>query len=537
MATHRESEVTLWRFGLALMGGRTMLWMAAGAYAFGLAYTVYVAMQPGLRADRNSLTLAMAAFCANGVFLMMPLAAAQLWVQQRRHPILHLTPGGDARLRALLWRIAWLAAAGFVPALVLRVFASAVDRSDPSLAMIPLASVEAYVWRGWALYLLGIAGITLFAACRLRTPLALLAAPVQIVSFQASLRHWWVPATAFLLLIGLPWLYRRLTAAEPPRQLRMLDENVYLVTDSPSAASNRYMYRISQSLARWNAFRLRRVVDGRNGPRATALANLGANSLWTTSWLATLSLAAAVAVVQPVSPTWWGGAFNLFFGPIAALVAMPGPVMLTSAWLLPVGLDRARVGETLVTVWMRRLRARITMGVALGALVILAIHLVDPAWPQWRTQTYGARSLSEKLLFAPLGLAFALHGVAYTSCALLALSPRLLARGAAQWLQPASFLLIPVVVGGGMGLADELVLRYGLKAYSSTAPFVVFLTLFGVILPAIAWLLLRTRRGAWRRADLAAISARMAEWSRSVQARLAQDRDVVVNVSSPRTRA
>lgn len=107
-----------------------------------------------------------------------------------------------------------------------------------------------------------------------------------------------------------------------------------------------------------------------------------------------------VGFQQPLSASWWGAGTSLFVGMIAGFIVLPGPVKLTSVWLLPVGVTRAALGETVFRVWMGRARVRIALGVVLAAAIILLVHAVDPTWPQWRTQMYGVRSLSEKLLWA-----------------------------------------------------------------------------------------------------------------------------------------
>lgn len=503
MATHRDSEITLWRFGIALMGGRSVPWMVFAAFIFGWLGAVYVATHASAPLGRGTVTLTMAAFAATGAFLALPVAAAQLWVQQLRHPLLRLAPGGKARLRKLLLRVALLAVIAFIPALMLRVFVTAL--SNLSLTTpVTLSGADAYVWRAWALYLLAFATLILFAGCTLRVPLGLAAAPIYMVGMQYDFRNWWMPAIAVVVIIGLPWLYRRMKGNPVRRQPRTFDDNVFAVSGPLT---------FSPWVERWRTYRLRRTFNATRGTRATSIASLAGDNMWLTSFLATGFLAASVVFMQPISPSWWGAPTSFFFGMIAAFVTMPGPVTLTPVWVLPVGQRRETLGETLVAVWLGRARMRIAVGVGIGMLILPVLHLIDPGWPVSRTNMYGERSVIEKLLWAPLGLAVAMHGLAYAMYVLLALSPTVLARRSLLRLLPALlFLATPIVAIAGMFLATAL----GARWHETLSPFTIYLLLFGAVLPALAWFLLRVRRRAWRRADLAAISGGMSDWSQRI---------------------
>lgn len=502
MSSQRDSELNLWRFGLALMGGRSVLWMVLAAFISGLLGAFYVVTRSLVPLDRATVTVTMTAAAATGAFLAMSVAAAQLWIQQHRHPLLHLAPGGEARLRALFFRVALLAAIAFIPALMLRVYVTAL--SDLSHATpVTLGGIEAYVWRAWALYLLAFAALILFAGCNLRVPLGLAAAPIYMVGMQYDFRNWWMPAIAVVVVTALSWLNRRFRG-NPAKQPRVMDDNVSVVSGALT---------FSPWVERWRAYRLQRIFSATKGARATSVASLGGDNMWLTSFLATGLLAASVAFIQPVSPSWWGAPTSFFFGVIAAFVTMPGPVALTPVWVLPVGQRRETLGETLVAVWLGRVRIRIAIGVGMGMLILPVLHLIDPGWLVARTNMYGERPMIEKLLWAPLGLAVAMHGLAYAMYVLLALSPQALARRSLLRLLPALlFLATPIVAIAGMVVATAL----GGRWHDTLSPFMIYLLLFGVVLPAVAWVLLRIRRPAWRRANLAAISGGMADWSQRV---------------------
>lgn len=512
MSSQRDSGVTLWRFGQALMGGYGIQWMVFAAFIFGLLGAIYAATHAMAPLGRGMLAISMASYAAACAFLAMPVAAAQLWVQQGRHPLLHLAPGGPARLRALLWCVALLAAVAFVPALMLRVFVTAMDGHWTDAATT-LGSADARVWLLWALYLLGAAALILFAACSLRVPLAFACAPVYMMGMQASYRNWWLAVTICAVFMGLPWLSRRLTGNPLQRRPRMLDDRVF-------AVSGPLVY--PPLFESWRAHRLRRAIGVPPKARATALALLSNDSMAMLSVLTTLFLAFGIAFIQPISPSWWGAPTSFFFGILAAFVAMPGPVTLTSVWLLPVGMQRGKLGETLVAVWMHRVRTRLMIGVTIAMTVLLLMHWIDPAWPAARTNMYGERSLLEKLIWAPLGMAVAWHGLAYVMCTLLVVSPRFVERTSLRVFPALLFLATPVVALAGMFLTTGLATRW----HQAPSGFTIYCGLFGFVLPGAAWLLLRTRRTAWQRADVAAIAAGMADWSRRTYGAMALEIDV-----------
>ena len=386
-----------------------------------------------------------------------------------------------------------------------------MERSDPGMP-VTLASAETYVWRAWALYMLVAAALFLFAGCKLRVPLNFVAAPVYMVAMQPNLRLWWWPLAGAVVFMGLPLVYRRFVGS-PPTSRRMLDDNVFKVDPSQRRGS---------MIERWRARRLRRAIGAQQNGRAVAMALLSIESHGCASWLLTISLAAVVAYLQPLSAAWWGSSSHTFIGLFAAFIALPGPVGLAQIWLLPVGMSRSSMGETLVAVWVRRARTRIVVGTLMGMLILLIMHVIDPAWPVAQTQWLGARTVTEKLLVAPLSLAFALNGIAYTAFALIALWPPMFTRSSPQALPALSILVTPVLVMAGTFVANAL----AANSLITLRPSTVFLICFGVIFPAIAWALLRTRRGAWQRADLATISARFASWGRRIEALTAFDRDV-----------
>lgn len=520
MELKRDSELQLWRFALALMGGRRLVWMFIGAMLCVITALVFVATQPVYPLSRPMLYIGMAKMFAVACFLALPLAAAHLYAQCRLHPMLHLMPGADWRLRALLRRMVALAALVLIAAMYLQMFMVVADRTPPD-SLIAVASVQSYEWRAWLLYMLGAAAFIWFGASKLRAPLNFVWAPAYMFSMQTSLRMWWWPLAVAVVFVGLPWLYQRLSG-EPPKRQRMLDENTYMVLpDTPPTGLRMW-------LERWRAWQLRRVLRAPPHKRMIVLAAMSQPTPFALNWVAALLFGYAVAFVPVLSPAVWGNAFNMMLGMIALPIVVPGPVTLAPLWLLPVGLYRDRWGELLVATWMRRVRVRIVCGMIIGACLLVARSLFLPEWGQFMWRDVVAPTFTERYLLPPILLAVLLHGVAFTVFALVAMWPPTSRRRRLEWLPPVVMLATPIVMGVGLVAAD-IVAASWMRGLPGIA---IYVGAFGVVFPAVAWGLLRLRRHAWAQTDIAAVSARFNAWGVRIAAATTFDReDQAVQVS------
>lgn len=517
MVLKRDSELQLWRFALALMGGRSIVWMFAVAVVCVLCAVIFVATQPVHSLSRPMFYVGMAKMFAVACFLALPLAAAHVYAQCRLHPMLRLMPGGEWRLRALLWRIGVLAAFVLPAAMYLQMFVVVADRTPPDLVVV-VTGVEPYEWRAWLLYLLGAGAFTWAGASKLRVPLSFVWAPAYMFSMQTSLRTWWVPLAFAAVVMGVPWLYQRLSG-DAPKRTRVLDENIYMVLPDGAPTGTR------QWQERWRAWRLRRAMRAPLRQRMIALAAMSQSTPFALNWVAALLFGYAVAFVPVLSPAVWGNGFNMMLGMVALPIVIPGPVTLAPLWLLPVGMLRDRWGELLVAIWMRRVRIRIACGVILGAVFLVVKQFLLPEWGQFMWRGVATPTFTERYLLPPLFLAFTLHGVAYTVFALVAMWPHANSRGKLEWLPPIVLLLTPVAMGFGLVAADYAVANWmpGVPAIA------IYVAAFGALFPAMAWGLLRVRRSAWARADIATVSARYSAWGVRVETATSFERDVQVS--------
>lgn len=505
MVFNRESELQLWRFALALMGGRSIIGMFAVAVVCVICAIAYVSTQPVYPLSRPMLYVGMAKMFAVACFLALPLAAAHVYAQCRLHPMLHLMPGGVWRVRALLRRILALAALALAAAMFLQCIVAVADRTPPD-TLVSMASVEAYEWRAWLLYLLGAAAFIWIGASKLRVPLNFVWAPAYMFAMQSNFRMWWMPLAFALVFMGVPWLYQRITG-EAPRRMRMLDENTYLVLsdEQPKDAW--------QWLERWRAWRLRRALRGPQHKRAIALAAISQESQFARNWIAVVVLGFAIAFVPVLTPSSWGFALNMLLGMIVFPFVVPGPVSLAPLWLLPIGVVRDRWGEMLVAARMQRLRFSIACAVVLGIILML---IKATLFPEWRLATWrgsGAPTVADTYIWPVLLLPVVVHGTAYTAYVTSALWPPGNAAKPIELLPLLTMFATPVVAGAGLVAADVVAakLSYALPAIG------VYVVTFGAVLPAAAWVLLRTRRGAWARADIASISARYSAWGLRIE--------------------
>ncbi len=512
-----RSERTLWRLCAALLGGRTTLWMFVPALVAAIVATLYVLVRPVDSSLSHTLLLIVAKMGATVCFLAIPIAAAQLRAQVNLHPLLHLAPGAEARLRALLRRLAVLAAICFVPALLLAVYFSLADRADPG-TLVTLINAESYVWRGWTLYLLGSAIVVYLAAAKLRVPLNFIWAPVNLVAYQPNLRQWWLPFAFGLVFLGVPWLYQRLMG-EPPKRMRMLDENAYLVIASPPS-------RFDEWRGRLRAWRLRRLVNARPERRALALAIFSQESRFLYSWVGTLSFAFALAFV-PLSWLAAGGkAGYALLGMLMLPLVLPQPVRLASLWVLPLGPRRPHWGDLLVSVWMHPVRYKLVVGVLLGLLFMLVREALLPGWGMSTDRSELAGAMVERFILEPLFLTAALHGTAYvTFVALAGLWLRLYRRSTANSLVLLAMVLAPILLGSSMWAADALASRLGLE----TPSFVGYALLTGGLLPLLAWAAHRAQRSSWAKVDIATLSDRFEEWQRQLDRATTYTQDTSVS--------
>ena len=173
--------------------------------------------------------------------------------------------------------------------------------------------------------------------------------------------------------------------------------------------------------------------------------------------------------------------------------------------LLPLGVERERMGQIMTAVWVRELTTRMLMCAALG----FALHTLL-WWLQWpaliRSSLFTSADVTTQLFWRPLAQSVGLYGMALGACLLWSASPRL--------LEKPSFLRTgPIAAVGALavvGVALTWALNVGIPATDARdMGHITFAAVNGVMLPAGARCVNRALRYQWATANLAAISAAM----------------------------
>lgn len=488
----------LWRFGAGVLGGWPMvalvLLMIIGGYVcFGL-----VLFNPTSHFNRMSGTVEMGAIASAAAFLLAMLSITVLRNAMRWHPIARLAPNARIVITALTWRIAIIAVIALLPAFVLRAAAwvkiPATDEASASLFDIaPLGYFSA------ALYVLHVAVLIALTFGPLKVPLRFAFLPIQFGAFSFVTRgwSWWTLIFCAVLVVGC-WFWRRFQSQlslSPPRRI------------GPEAAR-------PNAISQWrHAKHVQRIVRahaaGSTRARVTALLATQSTSSFTVASIiaATLYLALKPGFMDTFVVSW------LMALPIAVLLSMPPAIPLSRIMLLPLGAERARVGQIIAAVWARQIRTRLLICVAGG----LSLHALF-WWLEWpafiRSPFFTPVDPATHLLWSPLAQAAGLYGMAMSACLLATASPRL--------LQRSGFLLVvPWLALIGLA-ALSLPLKWWLNdAIPATAGqdmgHITFAIVNGAMLPACAWCIHRALRHQWSTANLAAVSAAMQKWSARFQ--------------------
>lgn len=199
--------------------------------------------------------------------------------------------------------------------------------------------------------------------------------------------------------------------------------------------------------------------------------------------------------------------------PIAVLLSMPPAIPLSRIMLLPLGAERARVGQIIAAVWARQIRTRLLLCLIAG----LSLHAYF-WWLEWpafiRSPFFTAVDPATHLLWSPLAQAAGLYGMAMSVCLLATASPRP--------LQRAGFLsVVPRLALIGLAALGLLFKGWLNDAIPATAArdmgHITFAIVNGAMLPTCAWCIHRALRCQWSKANLAAISVAMQKWSTRLQ--------------------
>jgi len=502
----RHAPWPRWRFALAVLRARRIVWPYVVALLVALGAATHVATQPMHHDATTGVILIAANALAMVCFFVTAIAAAHLHRQWREQPQLRLLPGGERLRRALGWRIAALGIVILAAALCLSVANTALNRSGPDTP-VALGDVPFRDWLAWAASLAVSAATLAWAVARLRLPNALAVSCVLAVAPLGGISTWFLPVCV-ANATGLWWMRVRFIGdsgspgAQPVRaQSDGTDAN------PPSLAA--------ELRERWRAWRIGRAVTASPAQRLIALTAMAERNSPVGDAIrpvvAGLAFAAASWGASLHGP--WFAAFALLLANAVFLLLYTHPVDLAALWLLPLGTTRERLGELLVAVSMRRVRSRLIAAALLAVPLAVTISMLVPMlMPESSLAAMLGASMSnvvERWFWTPFLLAFGVHGVAYAAHATLALWPKAHASDHFERLLGVTLAIAAGALLGGLIAADAVTATLPLAA----PRFTLFAFVFGAALPALAWALLRSRRRAWANADIAAITRRHAAWA------------------------
>ena len=492
-----NKELALWRFAVGLLGGWWLAAIGLGAIACGYAALVYVIFNPLRFIGGVKSFVETSAMLVTVAFLAMAFAPTALRGAWRDRTLLRLAPGAKWMTAALSRRLIVIALIAMVPAVILRAllsvkFAYSID------ATISLADITL---KGYAFAILYLAHVVVlmtitFGLLKVSTRFAFL--PILYGAMQwSSAGFFWLPlATCVVLVLARVcwptlegWMgakpYWAHPAAERPKRMP------------------------------WRIARLQqRAANAALGPGGASLriAALLASNTQTPLVIVTGAVVVFYLVLKPgfmddLALSW------LMACPVASLLARLSPLPLARIMLLPLGVERERLGAILTAVWVRELTARMLLFAAIG----LVVHALC-WWLQWpaylRSPLFANVDLSTQLLWSPLAQSLGLYGMALSACLLGGASPRLLETQALIRIGPFAAVVMLAVVG----IAFKGALNEWIPATTThNMGHITFAIVNGAMLPACAWCVHRALRYQWRKANLLAISAAMQVLSTRLQ--------------------
>lgn len=494
----------LWRFGAGVLGGWLIVLLALLMIIVSYACFGLVLFNPISHFNRTSATVELGATISSATFLLVTFSITVLHNAMRWHPIARLAPNTRTVITALTWRIAIIAVIALLPAFVLRAAAWlkipwTLDVSASLFDITLLGYLSA------ALYLLHVAVLTALTFGLFQVAQRFAFMPIYFSSFIASSRGWsWWPFTACAVLVIFFWGWKRYHGQPyfppPPRR----DRTYQTYPEKPGKTT---------FLQRWEARRLMRAAratgSGSTRKRVAALLAPQSISPFTvvSTMAATLYLAIKPGDMDVMAVSW------LMALPIAVLLSMPPAIPLSRIMLLPLGAERARVGQIIAAVWERQIRTRLLICVSAGFLLHTFFWWLE--WPAFiRSSFFAPVDPATHLLWSPLAQAAGLYGMAISACLLATASPRLLQRAGFLAVVPGLALLGLAA----LGLPFKWWLNDAIPATAARdMGHITFTIVNGAMLPACAWCIHRALRYQWSTANLAAISAAMQKWSTRVQ--------------------
>lgn len=493
-----KTELQLWRFGVGLLGGWWMAAIGVGAIACGYAALLYVKFNPLRFVGGVESFVETSAMLVTVAFLAIAFAPTALRCVWRDRTLLRIAPGAKRMTSALTRRLIVVALIAMVPAVILRALLSVKFgySIDPTISLADVAFKNyAFV----TLYLAHVIVLMTITFGLLKVSTRFIFLPIMYGTMQWSSGGFsWIPLATCVVLVLARFCWPTFEA--------WIGARPYWSRPFVERKKDRTPWRIARLQQRAAS-----AVAGPGGASLRIAALLASNTQTPltvmTGALVVLYLVLKPGFMDDLALSW------LMACPVAALLARLSPLPLARIMLLPLGVDRERLGTIMTAVWVRELTARMLLFTVIG----LAVHALC-WWLQWpayiRSPFFANVDLSTQLLWSPLAQGVGLYGMALSARLLGSASPRLLATQAFMRVGPFAAIVILAVVG----IAFKWALNEWIPATNTrNMGHITFAIVNGAVLPACAWCVHRALRYQWRTANLSAISAAMQVLSTRLQ--------------------
>ncbi len=485
-----KAEINLWRLAAGLLGGWSMLAMGAAAMVYGWGALAYAATHSIPVYQAAETVAGTAGMFAGATFVGAILAIIVVRREFRQHKLLRLSPNVRPLIAAMNARLVLTALFCLPPAVALRALVAIKHPYEPS-SVISLADVSTQGFLLSLITLVTVVAMIVITFGWLRAPMRFATVPILWGVMQWSSSTWyWLPLIACIVIV--------------------IGHRIWLRTDMAAVArvspsERRQQLSLIERIRSGRLQRAARVAGGRgSSQRVTALLATQMSPLFTV--LTVFFTAMYIAIAPGVFDVFVGGWFFAYL--VVALLATPAPIPLGQVMLLPLGAERRNVGRILMSVWVRDVRFRLLLGVALGLVLRVTVWWLELLSFMRPPFTVPGDELM-LLVGRPLMHAAGLYGVAYALCWTISASPRLLAKPGVLATLPMFVVIGFGAMGGALGWTLAAVIP---ELASREMGSLRFMLVNAAIIPALAWWANRQLRPQWLSANLGAIATAMQAW-------------------------
>lgn len=499
-----------WQFAAGLLGGRLMLLMASALPPLACAYAAYLAIHPVAVLSGHGSAIAAAVAISSYAFIGGVAAFMTCRRFVRQHAIARLTPKVGASVRSLQVLALAYSIVMLPIAVALRTYMQAPHVYLPG-AMMSFADVRMQDVAGQV-------AVLLFAAVMLAAYLAqqtvrpwlgyLIAyygvAPWGTTTFAVGVTLILAVAVVMDRLWFTPVQHRRFGRGPKVERLLTKSDIERLIAREVGWPERLYQWRIARaarSARKSGAARLVALLGTRDQPLQYGLAIV-------------LTL---LFFIQTGGASFMGRFALLYLPMVAMTLAMPLPQPLTRMWLIPGGCARPTLGRLVLRVWLADAWRRLAAGVACWLVLNTLFWVVG-----WRPLNFAALlprppTSLEVLVWLPLTHTAALAGFTLATCLLMAAWPRLLAKPGAM----RGAVFVSALAAGALAIVLMRVLS-GPGEASFFRPqdgddLRTYLLVNALLLPLCAGTVFVALQPAWRRANIAQMSASMQKFSQRLE--------------------